>query len=95
MGKDVGNFFIISPTAINIFYKAVHIYRIGKDGKMAELRTIRCDVTFMMELGVISPLSIILDRSLNLLPPVTNLVIIATASLSLLPSVSTIATTVQ
>jgi hypothetical protein len=31
--KDIGNLFVISLTAINIFYKAVHIYRIGEDRK--------------------------------------------------------------
>jgi uncharacterized protein (TIGR02246 family) len=57
-GKHVGNFFgIAPPTGRNISYQAVHIHRIGRDGKIVEHRAIRDDLTFMMQLGVIGPSS--------------------------------------
>src|SRR5919112_6438870 len=58
-GKHVGNFFgIAPPTGNNISYQGVHIYRIGEDGKIVEHRAIRDDLTFMMQLGIVSPSSI-------------------------------------
>jgi uncharacterized protein (TIGR02246 family) len=56
-GKHVGNFFVIPPTGNDICYRAVHIHRIGNDGKIAEHKAIRDDLTFMMQLGVIGPSS--------------------------------------
>jgi steroid delta-isomerase-like uncharacterized protein len=54
-GKHTGNFFVIPPTGNNISYQAVHIYRIGEDGKVAEHKSIRDDLTFMNQLGVVGP----------------------------------------
>jgi uncharacterized protein (TIGR02246 family) len=57
-GKHVGNFFgIAPPTRRNISYQAVHIHRIGEDGKIVEHRAIRDDLAFMMQLGVVGPIS--------------------------------------
>jgi predicted ester cyclase len=56
-GKHVGNFFVIPPTGNNISYRAVHIHRIGNDGKIVEHRAIRDDLTFMMQLGIVGPSS--------------------------------------
>ena len=56
-GKHVGNFFVIPPTGNDICYRAVHIHRIGNDGKIVEHKAIRDDLTFMMQLGVIGPTS--------------------------------------
>ena len=50
-GKHTGNFFVIPPTGNNISYQAVHVYRIGEDGKVVEHRPIRDDLTFMNQLG--------------------------------------------
>jgi uncharacterized protein (TIGR02246 family) len=56
-GKHVGNFFgIAPPTGRNISYQAVHIHRIGEDGKIVEHRAIRDDLAFMMQLGVVGPI---------------------------------------
>jgi predicted ester cyclase len=33
-GEYLGNFFVISPTRRKIAYQAVHIHRIGDDGKI-------------------------------------------------------------
>jgi uncharacterized protein (TIGR02246 family) len=56
-GRHTGNFFAIRPTGNEISYQAVHIHRIGDDGKIVEHRAIRDDLTFMMQLGVIGPSS--------------------------------------
>jgi uncharacterized protein (TIGR02246 family) len=56
-GKHVGNFFVFPPTGNDICYRAVHIHRIGNDGKIVEHKAIRDDLTFMMQLGVIGPTS--------------------------------------
>ena len=46
-GTNTGNFFILPPTGKNISYEAVHIYRIGEDGKIVEHKAIRDDLTFL------------------------------------------------
>ncbi len=56
-GKHVGNFFVIPPTGKDISYRVVHIPRIGNDGKIVEHKTIRDDLTFMMQLGLVGPSS--------------------------------------
>jgi predicted ester cyclase len=56
-GKHTGNFFVIPPTGNNISYQAVHIYRIGEDGKVVEHRALRDDLSFMVQLGVVGPKS--------------------------------------
>jgi steroid delta-isomerase-like uncharacterized protein len=56
-GTNTGNFFILPPTGKNISYEAVHIYRIDEDGKIAEHRAIRDDLTFLAQLGVVKPSS--------------------------------------
>jgi steroid delta-isomerase-like uncharacterized protein len=56
-GKHKGNFFVIPPTGREISYQAVHIHRIGNDGKIVEHRAIRDDLTFMMQLGLVGPSS--------------------------------------
>jgi uncharacterized protein (TIGR02246 family) len=57
-GKHVGNFFgIAPPTGNNISYQGVHIYRIGEDGKIVEHRAIRDELKFMMQLGLVGPIS--------------------------------------
>jgi predicted ester cyclase len=54
-GTHTGNFFILPPTGNEISYEAVHLYRIGEDGKMVEHKAIRDDLTFLAQLGVIEP----------------------------------------
>jgi predicted ester cyclase len=49
-GTNTGNFFILPPTGNKISYEAVHIYRIGEDGKIAEHKAIRDDLTFWLSL---------------------------------------------
>jgi predicted ester cyclase len=56
-GTNTGNFFILPPTGKNISYEAVHIYRIGEDGKIVEHKAIRDDLTFLAQLGVVKPSS--------------------------------------
>jgi uncharacterized protein (TIGR02246 family) len=57
-GKHVGNFFgIAPPTRHNISYQAIHIHRIGEDGKIVEHKAIRDDLKFMMQLGIVVPSS--------------------------------------
>ena len=56
-GTNTGNFFILPPTGKNISYEAVHIYRIGEDGKITEHKAIRDDLTFLAQLGVVKPSS--------------------------------------
>jgi steroid delta-isomerase-like uncharacterized protein len=57
-GTNTGNFFILPPTGKNISYEAVHIYRIGEDGKIVEHKAIRDDLTFLAQLGVVKPSSV-------------------------------------
>lgn len=54
-GTHTGNFFILPPTGKNISYEAVHIYRVGEDGKIVEHRAIRDDLTFLAQLKVVGP----------------------------------------
>jgi nogalonic acid methyl ester cyclase/aklanonic acid methyl ester cyclase len=56
-GTHAGNFFILPPSGNQISYDAVHIYRIGEDGKIVEHKAIRDDLTFLAQLGVIEPSS--------------------------------------
>ncbi|HYY67832.1 MAG TPA: ester cyclase [Nitrososphaeraceae archaeon] len=56
-GTNTGNFFILPPTGNKISYEAVHIYRIGEDGKIVEHKAIRDDLTFLAQLGVVGPVS--------------------------------------
>jgi steroid delta-isomerase-like uncharacterized protein len=56
-GTNTGNFFILPPTGKNISYEAIHIYRIGEDGKIVEHKAIRDDLTFLAQLGVVKPSS--------------------------------------
>jgi nogalonic acid methyl ester cyclase/aklanonic acid methyl ester cyclase len=56
-GTNTGNFFILPPTGNKISYEAVHIYRIGEDGKIVEHKAIRDDLTFLAQLGVVGPTS--------------------------------------
>jgi uncharacterized protein (TIGR02246 family) len=58
-GKHVGNFFgIAPPTGHDISYQAVHIHKIGNDGKIVEHKAIRDDLKFMMQLGIVGPSSL-------------------------------------
>jgi predicted ester cyclase len=57
-GKHVGNFFVIPPTGNDFCYRAVHIHRIGNDGKIVEHKAVRDDLSLMMQLGVVGPTSI-------------------------------------
>ncbi|MGH9953155.1 MAG: ester cyclase [Nitrososphaeraceae archaeon] len=56
-GTHTGNFFILPPTGNEISYEAVHLYRVGEDGKIVEHKAIRDDLTFLAQLGVIEPSS--------------------------------------
>jgi predicted ester cyclase len=56
-GTHIGNFFILPPTGNKISYEAVHIYRVGEDGKIVEHKAIRDDLTFLAQLGVVGPSS--------------------------------------
>jgi nogalonic acid methyl ester cyclase/aklanonic acid methyl ester cyclase len=56
-GTHTGNFFFIPPTGNKIFYEAVHIHKIGKEGKIVEHKAIRDDLKFMMQLDVVKPVS--------------------------------------
>jgi|SRR6188472_1257482 len=56
-GKHTGNFFVIPPTGNKFSYQAVHIHRIGDDGKITEHKAIRDDLSLMIQLGVIGPKS--------------------------------------
>jgi predicted ester cyclase len=56
-GTNTGNFFLLPPKGKNISYEAVHIYRIGEDGKIVEHKAIRDDLTFLAQLGVVKPSS--------------------------------------
>ena len=52
-GEHLGNFFVIPPTGRKIAYQAVHIHKIGNDGKIIEHKGIRDDLTLMMQLGLV------------------------------------------
>jgi predicted ester cyclase len=56
-GTHTGSFFFIPPTGNKIFYEAVHIHTIGKDGKIIEHRAIRDDLKFMLQLGLVKAAS--------------------------------------
>ena len=56
-GTNTGNFFILPPTGNKISYEAVHIYRIGEDGKIMEHKAILDDLIFLAQLRVVGPLS--------------------------------------
>jgi predicted ester cyclase len=56
-GKYIGNFFGIPPTGNRSSHQAVHIQRIGDDGRIVEHRAIRDDLSLMMQLGVAVPSS--------------------------------------
>jgi nogalonic acid methyl ester cyclase / aklanonic acid methyl ester cyclase len=56
-GTHKGNFFFVPPTDNRISYEAVHIHTIGEDGKIVEHKSIRDDLKFMLQLGVIKPVS--------------------------------------
>jgi predicted ester cyclase len=56
-GTHTGNFFILPPTGNEISYDAVHVYRIGDNGKIVEHKAIRDDLSFLAQLGVIEPSS--------------------------------------
>jgi steroid delta-isomerase-like uncharacterized protein len=71
-GTNTGNFFIFPPTGNKINYEAVHIYRIGEDGKIAEHKAIRDDLTFLAQLGVVGPLSSQYQPFFQALTGVTN-----------------------
>lgn len=53
-GKHTGTYFVIPPTGRSTSYDAIHIYRID-DGKRAEHKAIRDDLSFMMQLGLAVP----------------------------------------
>jgi predicted ester cyclase len=54
-GTHTGNFFILPPTGNEISYDAVHLNRVGEDGKIVEHKAIRDDLIFLAQLGVIKP----------------------------------------
>ena len=57
-GKHTGNFFVIPPSGNRISYQAVHIHRIGDDdGKIVEHKSIRDDLSLMVQIGVVVPKS--------------------------------------
>jgi len=56
-GKHTGHFFVIPPSGNRISYRAVHIHRIGDDGKIVEHKAIRDDLSLMVQLGVVGPKS--------------------------------------
>lgn len=56
-GTHNGNLFFIPPTGNRIGYEAVHIRTIGEDCKIVEHKSIRDDLKFMLQLGVIKPVS--------------------------------------
>jgi predicted ester cyclase len=56
-GKHTGNFFLIPPSGNRISYQAIHIHRIGNDGKVVEHKAIRDDLSLMAQLGVVGPKS--------------------------------------
>lgn len=54
-GKHTGNFFVIPPSGNRISYQAVHIFKIGDDGKITEHKAVRDDLSLMVQLGVVGP----------------------------------------
>ncbi len=52
-----GNFFVIPPSGNRLSYQAVHIHRIGDDGKIVEHKAIRDDLSLMVQLGLAGPKS--------------------------------------
>lgn len=56
-GKHTGTFFVIPASGNRISYQAVHIHRIGDDGKIVEHKSIRDDLRLMVQLGVVGPKS--------------------------------------
>lgn len=53
-GMHTGTFFgFIPPSGNKISYKAVHIFTIGKDGKIVEHKAIRDDLALMFQLGLV------------------------------------------
>ena len=52
-GEHTGNFFVIPPSGNKIDYQAVHIFKIGDDGKIVEHKAVRDDLLLMMQLGVL------------------------------------------
>src|SRR5919107_1907396 len=71
-GTNTGNFFILPPTGNKISYEAVHIYRIGEDGKIMEHKAIRDDLIFLAQLRVVGPLSPKYQPFFQTLTGVTN-----------------------
>jgi predicted ester cyclase len=71
-GTNTGSFFILPPTGKNISYEAVHIYRIGEDGKIVEHKAIRDDLTFLAQLGVVRPSSAEYEPFFQALTGTTN-----------------------
>jgi steroid delta-isomerase-like uncharacterized protein len=54
MGKHTGSFFgFIPPSGNKISYRAVHVFTIGYDGRIAEHKAIRDDLALMYQLGIV------------------------------------------
>jgi steroid delta-isomerase-like uncharacterized protein len=54
MGKHTGSFFgFIPPSGNKISYRAVHVFTIGDDGKIAEHKAVRDDLALMYQLGIV------------------------------------------
>jgi hypothetical protein len=53
--KHTRDFLVIPPSGNRISYQAVHIHRIDDDGKIAEHKSIRDDLSLMVQLGVVGP----------------------------------------
>ena len=64
-GTQTGSFFVIPPTGNKISYEAVHVYTIGKNGKIIEHRAIRDDLKFMLQLGLVKASSIEYEKFLK------------------------------
>ena len=73
-GTNTGNFFILPPTGKNISYEAVHIYRIGEDGRIVEHKVICDDLTFLAQLEGVKPSSAEYDPFFQALTGTTNTV---------------------
>jgi predicted ester cyclase len=52
-GEHTGNFFVIPPSGNKIDCKAVHIFKIGDNGKIVEHKAVRDDLRLMMQIGVV------------------------------------------
>ena len=70
-GKHTGDFFGIPPKGNNFSCQAVHISRIA-DGKIAEHKAFRDDLSFMIQLGVIGAASPQYEPILNALKGMMN-----------------------